>query len=134
MTGRVVPFYTARMYQMIINPSRDQRRFGLILLLLALTVTSYLVFSQPSYSQSISHIDKVGHFGAFFALAVLLQWATNWRALPQLVILFLYALLIEAVQAQLPYRSAELADLAADMAGAGLFHLLLFGLRAWLKP
>lgn len=122
------------MYQLIINPSRDQRRLGLFLLLSALTVISYLVFSQPSYSQSISHIDKLGHFGAFFGLALLLQWATNWRALPQMAMLLLYALLIEAVQAQLPYRSAEWADLAADMAGAGLFHTILLGLRTWLKP
>lgn len=119
------------MLQIITQPTTDQRRFGQLLLLLALIVTSYLVFSKPGYSQPFNHFDKLGHLGAFFSLAALLQLATNWRPLTQLTLLLVYAAIIEVVQAQLPYRSAEIADLAADMFGALSFHVLLLLLRRW---
>ncbi|MBY6187031.1 VanZ family protein [Marinobacter hydrocarbonoclasticus] len=119
------------MIRLITQPNHDQRRFGQLILLLALIVTSYLVFSKPGYEQPFNHFDKVGHLGAFFGLAALLQLATNWRPLTQLTLLLVYAAAIEVVQAQLPYRSAEIADLIADMLGALSFHLILFLLRRW---
>ncbi|MBY5990584.1 VanZ family protein [Ferrimonas balearica] len=122
------------MLQLIVQPNRDQRRLGQMMLLLALVVTSVMVFSKPGYRQPFDHFDKLGHLGAFFFLAALLQLATNWRPLTQLTLLLAYAAAIEVVQSQLPYRSADLADLAADMAGALGFHLLLLLLRRWHRP
>ncbi|ADN75091.1 VanZ family protein [Ferrimonas balearica DSM 9799] len=119
------------MLQIITQPNTDQRRIGQLLLLLALAVTSYLVFSKPGYGQPFNHFDKLGHLGAFFSLAALLQLATNWRPLTQLTLLLVYAAAIEIVQGQLPYRSADVADLIADMLGALSFHLLLLLLRRW---
>ncbi|SHI11529.1 VanZ family protein [Ferrimonas marina] len=121
------------MLDFILQPTPIQRRLGRSLLVLALMVISYLVFSQPSYSAPMPHFDKVGHFVAFFGLAALLQWATNARLGWQLTLLFGYALMIELVQAQLPYRVADPADLVADMAGALSFYLCLMGLRLWSR-
>ncbi|MBV7315908.1 VanZ family protein [Shewanella sp. NIFS-20-20] len=98
-------------------------------LLLSVLVISYLVFSRPSYSQAIPYLDKIGHLSSFFCLSLLtyLAFKPKWSVL--IVIMAGYALLIEIVQSYLPYRSAELADWIADMAGVGLFYLMLWGVQ-----
>ncbi|GAA5190705.1 VanZ family protein [Ferrimonas gelatinilytica] len=119
------------MLEFILRPSPYQRRLGQSLLLLALLVISYLVFSRPGYGQPFSHFDKLGHFGAFFCLAALLQWATNAPPWRQLLWLGGYALMIEVIQSRLPYRHGDMIDMAADMIGASTFYLCLWGLRRW---
>ncbi len=100
-----------------------------VLLILTLIVISYLIFSRPSYSQSIPHVDKIGHFGSFFVLA----WLTHQAFKPKLshltVGLTLYAGLIEIVQSYLPYRSASWGDVLADLLGIAFFYLTLFCYR-----
>ncbi|WP_345333823.1 VanZ family protein [Ferrimonas pelagia] len=113
------------------TPNVTQRRIGRSLLVLGLLVVSYLVFSQPGYGQPFPHFDKVGHFGAFFGLAALLQWATNSHIGLQLIGLLGYGILIELIQTQLPYRHGNVADVIADMAGAVSFYLLLWIFRKW---
>ncbi|QYJ77267.1 VanZ family protein [Shewanella sp. FJAT-52076] len=98
-----------------------------IILVIALCITSYLVFSKPSYPQSIPHLDKVGHFGTFFGLAWLTQLAFRPRWYIMLLALAAYAGLIEVIQSRLPYRSASWGDIAADLAGVAAFFL-----TAWL--
>lgn len=67
--------------------------------------------------------DKVLHLAAFFALALLADFAFERRpfvrdkALP----LAAYGMAIEIVQHFLPYRSFSLLDWAADLAGVGLY-------------
>ncbi len=98
--------------------------------MVAIAVTSYLVFSRPVHSGvSLPHFDKVMHFSAFFALALLMQIASGIKQRWQILLLALYALLIEAVQYHLTYRSAELLDFAADVGGALLFYALLRALK-----
>ncbi|WP_163935973.1 VanZ family protein [Paraferrimonas sp. SM1919] len=95
-------------------------------LIFAFIAISYLVFSKPSYPKvDIDHFDKIGHFSAFFALALLT--ANSFPKLSNfgvLLIMASYACLIEFVQYFLPYRSAEWADFAADMAGAMTYMIL----------
>ncbi|WP_133407903.1 VanZ family protein [Parashewanella tropica] len=96
------------------------------LLAIVFIVISYLVFSRPSYSQSsFEHIDKVGHFGSFFALAWLAygSFKPKWYWLTSA--LAAYAVLIEVIQGFIPYRSASFADFVADLAGVAAFYLAL---------
>ena len=71
----------------------------------------------PLEEQPLSHSDKVNHFFTFFVFAILEKFAfqssfaiTSCSALG-------FGAFIELVQAFLPYRSAELADLVADLLG-----------------
>jgi VanZ family protein len=102
-------------------------------LLLALLLISYLVFSRPNYPQVVPNLDKIGHLGSFFCLALLtyLAFEPKWYTLTS--ILALYALFIELVQARLPYRSASTADFIADMAGILLFYLFRWLYRRYIK-
>ncbi|WP_137222656.1 VanZ family protein [Shewanella sp. MEBiC00475] len=102
-------------------------------LVVAVIVTSYLVFSKPSYPQAFANMDKVGHLGSFFFLAFLAHYAFKPRWYFLCVSLSAYAILIELVQSRLPYRSASVADVAADFAGIALFYLLHFSILKYRK-
>jgi len=69
--------------------------------------------------------DKIAHAGAFFVLAGLadLAWPGRRYDWVNVLSLLTLGLLIEALQYPLPYRSASVGDLAADVGG-----LLLYGL------
>ncbi|MDX1283087.1 VanZ family protein [Shewanella colwelliana] len=102
-------------------------------LLFALIVISYLVFSRPNYPQVIPNMDKLGHLGSFFSLALLthLAFEPRWHTLA--VVLAGYAMFIELVQSRLPYRSASFADFVADMLGVLLFYFGLWLYRRYVK-
>ncbi|MGB0893627.1 MAG: VanZ family protein [Parashewanella sp.] len=102
------------------------------LLLITLIVVSYLVFSKPTYSQGIPHIDKIGHLGSFFALSLLAHLAFKPKWIYLLLGLCLYAGLIEVVQSYLPYRSASWADFAADILGIVIFYIGLYIKRTFI--
>nr|WP_250885740.1 VanZ family protein [Shewanella jiangmenensis] len=104
-----------------------------IFLLIALVVTSYLVFSKPNYPQTIPNLDKVGHFGSFFGLAWLTQLAFRPRWYTMLGALALYAGLIEVVQSRLPYRSASWGDIVADLAGVAGFFITYWLYRKYVR-
>ncbi|QIZ75590.1 VanZ family protein [Ferrimonas lipolytica] len=120
------------MLEFFSQPTRTQRWLGRGLLLIALVLVSYFVFSQPVGTRiSIPNLDKISHFGAFLGLASLLQLASGLRRRWQMVWLTAYAALIEVVQYFLPYRSAEWLDLGADLAGALTFYLILLLVQQW---
>jgi VanZ family protein len=73
-------------------------------------------------------LDKVMHFGAYALLALGIARAchgrlgpsgTTFAAFTSLTVASLHGLFIEIHQMSLPHRSAEWADLLADMLGAG---------------
>ncbi len=78
-------------------------------------------------------MDKLGHLGSFFCLALLthLAFEPKWYSLAG--ILASYALFIELVQSRLPYRSASSADFIADMVGVLLFYFGLWLYRRYIK-
>jgi|TARA_R110000796_G_scaffold127645_10_gene243050 VanZ family protein len=102
-------------------------------LVVAVIVTSYLVFSKPSYPQTFAHMDKVGHLGSFFALSYLAHYAFKPRWYFLCISLATYAVLIELIQSRLPYRSASAADVIADFFGIALFYLLHFSINKYRK-
>jgi VanZ family protein len=76
---------------------------------------------SPDRSPSILSLDKLVHAGLFAlcGLLVLLGWLTSsghWLRL--FLLLLLFAALTEAAQYPIPGRSADVADLLADAAGA----------------
>jgi VanZ like family len=66
----------------------------------------------------LDHGDKLVHLFLFAVLAALLQ--TFLPAVPAALLSTAYGGFLEGVQIFIPYRGAELADLAADAAGAVL--------------
>ncbi len=70
-------------------------------------------------------MDKLGHFGMFFGLSYLAYYAFKPRWYYLASILTFYAIMIEVIQSQLPYRSATVADVIADVLGIAFFYVCL---------
>jgi VanZ family protein len=96
-----------------------------------LVLTAYLVLllaatlaPMPSISHAPSGFDKLAHVGLFAGLAFLLYWYESertWRGAARAFGLALgAALLIEVLQALLPFRDADLDDSLAGLLGAVL--------------
>ncbi|WP_076541263.1 VanZ family protein [Shewanella sp. UCD-KL21] len=98
---------------------------------LAVLIISYLVFSKPNYPMTFSNMDKVGHTVSFFGLTFLAYFAFKPKWYWMALIMTAYAILIELIQSQIPYRSASVADVVADLVGVVLFYLLLFVFRKY---
>ena len=98
---------------------------------IAVLIVSYLVFSKPNYPMTFSNMDKVGHTVSFLGLAFLAYFAFKPKWYWMCSILTAYAILIELIQSQIPYRSASIADVIADMLGIVLFYLLLFAFKKY---
>jgi VanZ family protein len=80
----------------------------------------------------IGYGDKIAHFGVFFILA-LFPVATRSVSLKTVaVILSLVALSSELLQTLVPYRSAEIMDIAADL--PGMFAGLTLGTTLQKNP
>jgi len=93
---------------------------------------SYLAFIPSSVDSDIPYLDKVIHFLAFFILMFFLDLSTT-RPLEVhfglISCLFLFALGIEIVQYNLPYRSTELFDLLADLLGMLVYFVFIPRIR-----
>jgi VanZ family protein len=89
-----------------------------------LAVVSYLALTPTPPREADLGWDKLNHFSAFATLTVLagIGWLQPRRAA---LALLAYGGLIELLQTQVPGRSAEWTDLAADGIG------ILIGLMLW---
>ncbi|MEW8505589.1 MAG: VanZ family protein [Candidatus Thiodiazotropha sp.] len=98
-----------------------------LLLILALTIISYLAFTPQEFQVAATINDKIAHLLAFVTLAFLLDfsWPQSPWSLYKAIPLSGYGLLIEAVQSQLPNRVFSLWDFGADILGLLLYPLLL---------
>ena len=100
---------------------------GLVGLVLYMTLMPLTAVSVPAIN------DKAVHALTFVFLMVWFCGVFELRLAPLVaVILLLLGVLIELLQGQLAYRSAELADGLADTAGIALGWVLAFsGLQHW---
>jgi len=76
----------------------------------------------------IPYLDKLLHFLAFFVLMTFLDLSTTRPLevhLGLILCIFLFALGIEIIQYNLPYRSAELFDLLADLLGMVVYFVFI---------
>jgi VanZ family protein len=80
------------------------------------------------------HVDKVAHFGIFFALAVVMDKAFKLPLWVQIFLLAGYGAAIEVMQGMLPYRQASVADFFADFAGAASYFVIKLACHIGKKP
>ena len=102
-------------------------RVAFVVLAIVIAIIAFL----PNYDalpEVVSISDVLNHFGAFFVLAVLLDYGFSPSKVRQIGILFAYGFFIEAVQYFLPNRMFDLLDLVVDMAGV----LAWFGAKTLL--
>jgi len=100
-----------------------QARWFQLLLLVALTVTSWQTLTPSPVPLPGAGSDKLVHAGAFLALAFLVDaaWPTRtigWRAL---ALLAAYGAGIEIAQGFVPNRYTSAMDLVANLAGLILY-------------
>ncbi|WMP15711.1 VanZ family protein [Thiothrix lacustris] len=106
--------------------SQPQTRLIMKFLFVGLALLGIGVALLPGISTGdFPNSDKFMHAGALFGFAVLLDWATprsfwGWKV----PVLLGYGAFIELLQALTTWRSASLADFAADAAGVLLYWLL----------
>ncbi len=102
---------------------------GRIALVLLLIVVSWLAWRTGPGPEISTGTDKFDHLAAFAALAVaaVLGWR---RPIWTFLGLLAYGVLIELVQSQIPGRTAEAADVAADALGIAL-GLVGVALAGW---
>ena len=90
----------------------------------ALIVISWLAITPNNEISITTGWDKTNHLLAFFVLLALLDNAYPkqpfWKI--KFLILAVFAVAIECVQSQLPWRSFSFVDIVADLAGL-LFYL-----------
>ncbi|MFO7963147.1 MAG: VanZ family protein [Desulfobacterales bacterium] len=91
--------------------------------------------ASPQALPSFANADKIMHFIAFFILGILFFRAYRaWKMKPLYLVVLtlisstLFGALIEIRQYYLPYRSAEINDIFADVVGclAGIAVYLVF--------
>jgi VanZ family protein len=71
----------------------------------------------PGSVNTPTHSDKVVHFAVFLGFAVLFRLDRTSRPAPALLASVTFAIVIEMLQALLPYRDADWSDLVAGGAG-----------------
>ena len=88
---------------------------------IALLVCTWFALSSSPPEAVFAIGDKVLHTSAFLVLTFLLSIAHFGRRLwPPAAWMLLYGIAIELIQAALPTRSAEWADLGVDVVGIAL--------------
>lgn len=98
-----------------------------VLLVVALLLISYLAFTPMSTPVVAEINDKFSHIVAFVVLAFLVDFSwpkSSWNLL-KIAPLLGYGLLIEVVQALMPYRIFSTWDFLADVLGLLIYPMLL---------
>lgn len=90
------------------------------------SLSLYLFLQQGGHSGiSIPHIDKVGHFIAFFVLALCTDFATKLKPFIAVTLLSIYGVSIEIMQSYIPGRDATLGDFIADISGVLAYYCVV---------
>lgn len=87
------------------------------------SLSLYLFLQQGGHSGvAIPHIDKLGHFIAFFVLALCTDFATRLTPIFAIGLLSIYGISVEVMQSYIPRRDASLGDFIADLAGVLAYY------------
>ena len=106
----------------MIKLNSKKTTFLKITFIISVIFASFLFLKQGGHSGiTFQHADKVAHFLIFFSLAVLLDLSFKLSVNKSLLILSSYAVTIEILQSFLPYRSASLGDIFADILGLVIY-------------
>lgn len=98
-----------------------------VLLLIAVSLVTYLATTAQEYTVVTSSYDKMHHFVAFIVLAFLLDFSFPDSGFNEIkiVLLIAYGLSLEIIQHFLPYRMFSLIDVVADIIGLTSYGLLI---------
>ncbi|NTW70289.1 MAG: VanZ family protein [Chlorobiaceae bacterium] len=98
-----------------------------LMLIAALATISWQAIIRNGAGIDVENGDKLLHFLAFAALAVLVDFAfpKSRFGLLKIIPLVLYGLAIEYVQSFLPYRSASSGDLLVDIVGIAAYMVFI---------
>ena len=113
-------------------PARNRMIRTLSAIAAGLVVVQILLLQQPDYAGRLVEAtsDKLVHFVVFGAIAFFIWLATGGRwALIVWAVVVLVGAIDETQQIDAPGRTASIADLAADGAGAGATLLALHSLN-----
>ncbi len=99
-------------------------RWALCLLLILIIL---IATAETGVSLPLENGDKVLHFISFYVLAFLMDFAFPQKGFGaiKIIMLLAYGLAIEFLQSFLPYRSSELGDFFADVAGVYAYVLFI---------
>ena len=131
------PRRLAAMLATVLNGEPAVARWWRGLLLVLLCVITLLALAPAPPKEADLGWDKLNHFAAFAALAVVATLGYARATVAVAIGLLAYGALIELLQSLTPSRSAEWADLVADGIGIGIGLLvaaLLARLVRWLTP
>ncbi len=106
-------------------------RFAWVAGIVAFLVISIMPLGRSPLPEA-AMVDKVAHFGVFLVLALFPTAGGAVRTRTVVMVLVLLALASEGLQAMVPFRSCDAADVAADLLGmlSGLaLGTFLSGLR-----
>jgi VanZ family protein len=120
----------------IMLPTGNRMIRGLSALAAGLIVVQILLLQQPDYAGRLidATSDKLIHFVVFGAIAFFIWLATGGRwALMVWAVVVLVGAIDETQQIDAPGRTASIADLAADGAGATAALLVLNSLNSRKK-
>lgn len=78
--------------------------------------------------------DKLLHFSGYavFIISAMLAYGKRRSLVFLFVLLFAYSILIECVQYFLPYRSFEVKDILANLAGLAAGSVIWFGITRYI--
>ena len=111
------------------------RRVYQVLFLVSIVAFTFLFAKEIKGASSLfPHVDKVAHFGIFFALAIVMDKAFKLPLWVQIFLLAGYGAAIEVMQGMLPYRQASVADFIADFAGAASYFVIKLAFHIGKKP
>lgn len=107
-------------------------------MLFVCTVAVFFLATTSTNIPAVSHSnDKLNHIFAFVVLTFLADMSTDRQLTERVkwvtITIFVYGLLIEIVQWQLPYRSFSFADMGADLLGILLYWGASFIVHPHLK-
>ncbi len=102
-------------------------KFPLVLLLLVVGGILFFAFSPGHWTPAwIVNHDKFVHLAVFFLLSIFLSYVFSWLTLSlHFVLLFLFAVLIEAIQYSLFSRGFSVEDILFGLVGVLFFYMLV---------
>lgn len=106
----------------MIKPNSKKTTLLKVVFIISVIFASFLFLKQSGHSGiSFQHADKIAHFLIFFSLTLLLDLSFKLSVSKNLLILSTYAVIIELLQSFLPYRTASLGDILADILGVIIY-------------
>lgn len=107
--------------------SRTSIHIFRVLLFVTLIVVTFLATTSLEFTVIPSTYDKLNHLGAFFVLALLLDFSFPESSFNVIKVIFLisYSFSLEVFQHFLPHRMFSLFDIVADIVALAAYGMFI---------